>query len=51
MLEKARDKARQILAQHQSMELDPNLIKELDDYVNLVAARSMDDFYAAEWEA
>ena len=25
-------------------------LKELDDYVKSVADRSLDDFYAAEWE-
>lgn len=50
MLEKARDQARKILAEHQPVELDAQLMKELDDYVKLVSARSLDDFYAAEWE-
>jgi trimethylamine---corrinoid protein Co-methyltransferase len=50
MLEKARDKARKILADHQAIDLDPKLMQELDDYVKFAAARSLDDFYAAEWE-
>lgn len=50
MLEKARDRARKILAEHRPIDLDPQLIKELDDYVKAVSARSLDDFYAAEWE-
>jgi trimethylamine--corrinoid protein Co-methyltransferase len=51
MLERARAEALKILANHQAPVLDPKLLKELDDYVELTAARSMDDFYAAEWEA
>ena len=50
MLEKARDKARKILAEHRPIDRDPNLMQELDDYVKSVAVRSLDDFYAAEWE-
>lgn len=50
MLEKAREEARKILAKHQQIDLDPKLLQELDDYVKLTAARSLDDFYAAEWE-
>jgi trimethylamine--corrinoid protein Co-methyltransferase len=51
MLERARAAALNILANHQAPALDPKLLKELDDYVELTAARSIDDFYAAEWEA
>jgi trimethylamine--corrinoid protein Co-methyltransferase len=50
MLEKARDEARKILAKHREIDLDPKLVQELDDFVKRVAARSLDDFYAAEWE-
>ena len=50
MLERAREEARKILSNHQEKALDPKLLKELDDYVKLAAARSLDDFYAAEWE-
>lgn len=50
MLERARQEARNILANHQEKALDPKLLKELDDYVNLAAARSLDDYYAAEWK-
>jgi trimethylamine--corrinoid protein Co-methyltransferase len=50
MLERARQEALNILANHQELALDPLLLKELDDYVKLVAARSIDDFYDAEWE-
>jgi trimethylamine--corrinoid protein Co-methyltransferase len=51
MLERAREEARNILANHQEIALDPKLLKELDAYVRLAAARSLDDFYAAEWES
>ncbi len=50
MLERARQEARNILAKHEELKLDPKLLKELDGYVKLAAARSLDDFYAAEWE-
>jgi trimethylamine--corrinoid protein Co-methyltransferase len=51
MLERARAEARTILGKHQEKILDAGLLKELDDYVEMAAARSLDDFYAAEWEA
>jgi trimethylamine--corrinoid protein Co-methyltransferase len=51
ILERARDEARKILSKHQEKELDPNLLKELDDYVKMTAARDLEEFYAAEWEA
>ena len=50
MLAKAREQARKILAEHRPAELDPQLAKELDDFVESVSARALDDFYAAEWE-
>jgi trimethylamine--corrinoid protein Co-methyltransferase len=50
MLERARTEALDILANHKQRSLDPKLLKELDDYVKLAAARSLDDFYAAEWD-
>jgi trimethylamine--corrinoid protein Co-methyltransferase len=51
ILERARDEARKILSKHQEKELDPHLLKELDDYVQMAAARDLEEFYAAEWEA
>ena len=51
MLERARQEARDILANHQEKTLDSKLLNELDNYVNVVAARSLDDYYAAEWES
>ena len=50
ILETAREKAREILAEHRPVDLDPKLLQELDAYVNSTAARTLDDFYAAEWE-
>jgi trimethylamine--corrinoid protein Co-methyltransferase len=51
MLENARDQARKILSEHREKELDPKLSEELDAYVKMAAARDLDEFYAAEWEA
>lgn len=51
MVDKARDAARKILSEHQERELDPKLVKEIDDFIAKVAARELDEFYAAEWEA
>jgi len=51
MLEKARDEARNIISKHRPQVLDPKLLKELDNYVEMAAQRNLDDFYAAEWEA
>jgi trimethylamine--corrinoid protein Co-methyltransferase len=50
ILESAREEARRILAEHRPADLDPKLLKELDRYVESTAARTLDDFYAAEWE-
>ena len=50
ILERAREEARKIFSRHQEKELDPNLLKELDDYVKMTAARDLEEFYAAEWE-
>jgi trimethylamine--corrinoid protein Co-methyltransferase len=51
MKDKARDQAMAILAKHQPREIDPKLVQEIDRFVDLVKNRSLDDFYAAEWEA
>jgi trimethylamine--corrinoid protein Co-methyltransferase len=47
-LDRARDKVRQILAEHQPRALDPALERELDEYRDMVAARTIDEFYAYE---
>jgi hypothetical protein len=41
-------KARKILAKHQPRELDPTLERELDEYRQMVAARTLDEFYVYE---
>lgn len=51
MVVKAREKALEILANHKPKDIDQSIAKELDDYVEMVKKRSLDDFYAAEWEA
>lgn len=51
MIARARDEAKKILSKHRERELDPKIAKALDDYVAMVAKRSLDEFYAAEWEA
>jgi len=51
MIARARDEAKKILSKHRERELDPEIAKALDDYVAMVAKRSLDEFYAAEWEA
>jgi trimethylamine---corrinoid protein Co-methyltransferase len=51
MAVRAREEAKKILAKHKLKDIDRKLAKELDDFVKSVAARSLDEFYAAEWEA
>ena len=50
-LDRARERAREILARHQPRALDPALERELDAYRQMVAARALDEFYAGEDEA
>lgn len=47
-LDRARERVREILANHQPRELDPALQRDLDEYYSLVAARSLDEFYLGE---
>jgi len=47
----ARAEVTRILAQHQSHRLEPKLVQELDNYVDVVKRRSIADFEAAEWES
>jgi trimethylamine--corrinoid protein Co-methyltransferase len=49
-LDRAKQRAREILAQHQPRELDPALEQELDAYRRMVAGREIDEFYAYEAE-
>ncbi|MBN1572229.1 MAG: trimethylamine methyltransferase family protein [Deltaproteobacteria bacterium] len=50
MIDMAREKALNILEKHKPRDIDPKLKKELDDYCEMVKNRSLDEFYAAEWE-
>jgi trimethylamine:corrinoid methyltransferase-like protein len=47
-LDRARERAHDILARHQPRRLDPALEQELDAYRQMVALRPMDEFYAGE---
>ncbi len=49
-IDRARERAREILDNHQPRELDPKLTQELDKFRHSVAERSMDDFYLYETE-
>ena len=51
MVDLAREKAKKILASHTAKDIDPKLKKELEKYCEMVKNRSIDEFYAAEWEA
>jgi len=50
ILDHAANEVNRILSEHRPRDLDPKLIDELDHFVNKVAARSEEDFLAAEWE-
>jgi trimethylamine--corrinoid protein Co-methyltransferase len=50
MVSHAREQAKKIIAAHKERQLDTGLTQEIDAYVESVKARSLDDFYAAEWE-
>ncbi len=51
MIDKAREKAKKILANHKPREIDKNIKKELEEYCEMVKNRSLDDFYGVEWES
>jgi trimethylamine--corrinoid protein Co-methyltransferase len=51
MVNHAREEAKKIIAAHKERQLDSKLMKEIDAYVESAKARSLDDFYAAEWES
>ena len=42
---------KKIIAAHKERQLDSKLRQEIDAYVESAKARSLDDFYAAEWES
>jgi len=49
-LDHAKERVREILARHQARQLDPALERALDEYREIVAARSLEEFYAYEAE-
>jgi trimethylamine--corrinoid protein Co-methyltransferase len=49
-LDRAKERVRQILAEHQPRELNAEMEQELDTYRNMVAERPMEEFYAYESE-
>ncbi len=49
-LDHARDRVREVLAQHEPRELDPALEQALDEYRDLVSQRPLEDFYLYEME-
>lgn len=49
-IDHARERALDILAKHQSREIDPAIESELDAFRKTVAARSLEDFYLYETE-
>ncbi len=50
MVSKARDKALAILGRHKEKDLDPATAQGMDDFIEMVKKRSLDEYYAAEWE-
>jgi trimethylamine--corrinoid protein Co-methyltransferase len=46
----ARERTLDILTKHQPREVDPAIEKELDEFCNMVATRSLEDFYLYEIE-
>ena len=49
-LDHAKERVREVLAQHRPRQLDPALEQELDRYRRLVAERPLDEFYLYELE-
>jgi trimethylamine--corrinoid protein Co-methyltransferase len=49
-LERARERVRQVLANHQPRKLDPAMVQELDEIRQMIADRPLDDFYLYEME-
>jgi trimethylamine--corrinoid protein Co-methyltransferase len=47
-LDYAREKAKQVLAEHQPRKLDPGIKKELEEFRQMVAERDLNDFYTYE---
>ncbi|HSR30664.1 MAG TPA: trimethylamine methyltransferase family protein [Anaerolineae bacterium] len=49
-LDRAKDRVREILAEHRPRELDPIMERELDRFRQMVAERPLDEFYLGELE-
>jgi trimethylamine--corrinoid protein Co-methyltransferase len=49
-LDQAKDRVRQVLANHRPRELDPALEQALAEFRQMIAARPLDDFYLYELE-
>jgi trimethylamine:corrinoid methyltransferase-like protein len=49
-IERAHERALEILAKHQPREVDPAVEKELDTFRQMVATRDLQDFYLYETE-
>jgi trimethylamine--corrinoid protein Co-methyltransferase len=49
-LDYAKERVREVLAQHQTRQLDPALEQELGAYRQMVAERPLDEFYLYELE-
>ncbi len=51
MVGRAREKALAVLAKHTPKDLDPAVMKGMNDFIEMVKKRTLDEYYAAEWEA
>jgi trimethylamine--corrinoid protein Co-methyltransferase len=49
-IDRARERALDILAKHQPREIDPAIERELDAFRQMVATRNLEDFYLYETE-
>lgn len=49
-IDHAQKQMEKMLQNHQENDLDPKLVAELDKFVAIVNERTVDDYYAAEWE-
>ena len=49
-IDTARERAREILSNHEPRQMDPEIERELDEFRQAVAARQLDDFYLYESE-
>jgi len=50
MVDRARERTKTILKKHKPRDVDQKFKKELDDFCKMVETRSLDEFYAEEWE-